>query len=261
MVTGDRIGKLAIFAVLLVSACAGRAGADPAVAAVPFGPGEELVFSIDYGPVNAGEASLKIIDVVESSGTRCYRVENTIRSNRVFSALYRVRDKAVSHFSVSDLTTRYFSKRLREGEFRRNVEVRFDQAAHVATYTDGRRYPISPDVHDVLSATFKMRTIELLPGTSTHLSVHSSRKDYDLEVIVQGRETITVPAGTFDCYVVEPIFMGEGLFQYEGKLTFWVSADERRVPVQIKTKVKVGAINAVLKSYTPGVPLQPEGTE
>ena len=45
--------------------------ADSTVAPVPFGPGEELVFSIDYGPVNAGEATLEILGVVDFQGRRC----------------------------------------------------------------------------------------------------------------------------------------------------------------------------------------------
>ncbi len=46
---------------------------DPAAAfaPVPYGPGELLVFSIDYGPVNAGEASLEVGEVVDSGGRPC----------------------------------------------------------------------------------------------------------------------------------------------------------------------------------------------
>jgi uncharacterized protein DUF3108 len=221
---------------------------------VPFAEGESLTYAIDYGPVNAGEATLKVLPNVVSGGTDCYRVESSILSNRVFSAMYRVRDKAVSHFSVHDLTSRYFSKRLREGDFRRNVQVRFDPEAGLATYHDDREYPIEPNTYDVLSATYQVRTMEMVPGMTHSLIVHSSRKSYELKVIVHGRETVKVPAGEFDCFIVEPIFKGEGLFQYEGKLTFWVTADERRIPVLIKTKVKVGAIEASLKDYTPGEP-------
>ena len=234
------------------------AAADPPMA-VPFGPGEELVYTIDYGPVNAGEAALRLVEVLESGGIDCYRVDNTIRSNRVFSALYRVRDKAVSHFSTADLTSRYFAKRLREGDFSRNVQMRFDPAVGKVVYKDGREYEIPPDMRDVLSATYYLRTVDLQPDSLAHIAVHSSRKNYDVEIITHGRETVEVPAGVFDCIVVEPIFMGEGLFQYEGKLTFWVSDDEYRIPVLIKTKVKVGAIEASLKSFTPGTPLTDGG--
>ena len=224
----------------------------PAYASVPFAPGERLEFSIDYGPINAGEASLEVRDVLDSGGHSCYRVESKASSNRVFSAFYMVRDKVVSHIDRRTLFPRYFSKRLREGDYRKNVVVRFDHEAGLARYADGRELEIEPGCHDILSAFYFVRTLDLAGEGSHFIQTHSSRKNYDLEVVVHGRETVEVAAGTFDCWKIEPIILGEGLFQFEGKLTIWLTADERRMPVLMKTKVKVGAIDASLKSYTLG---------
>ncbi len=223
--------------------------------AVPYAPGEFLLFSIDYGPVNAGEASLEVRDVIDSAGHTCYRVESKARSNRFFSAFYMVRDKVVSHIDTETLYTRYFSKRLREGDYRKNIAIRFDHAAGLARYADERELEIPAGVHDILSAFYFVRCMDLVPGTSAFINTHSSHKNYDLEVIVHERETIKVPAGIFDCYRVEPVILGEGLFQFEGKLTIWLTADDRRLPVLMKTKVKVGAIDASLKKFTLGEPL------
>jgi len=72
---------------------------------------------------------------------------------------------------------------------------------------------------------------------------------------VHGRERVKVPAGEFDCLVVEPVLEGEGLFQHEGKLTIWMTDDARKMPVLMKTKVKVGSIDASLREYRSGAPL------
>lgn len=244
-----------------------RADTDSTVAApksapadVPYAPGEYLVFSIDYGPVNAGEASLEVRDIISSAGRDCYRVESKARSNRFFSAFYMVRDKVVSHIDAETLFSRYFSKRLREGDYRKNVAIRFDHEAGLARYADQRELEIPRGVHDILSAFYYVRTLDLQPGVNTAIHTHSSHKNYDLEVIVHGRETVKVPAGTFDCYKVEPIILGEGLFQFEGKLTIWLTADARRLPVLMKTKVKVGAIDASLKEYRLGEPQREDGS-
>jgi hypothetical protein len=252
---------------LLAAAAAVAAGAEPTapatepVAAIhpaPYGPGELLVFSIDYGPVNAGEASLEVGEVIESGGHPCYPVESRAASNRFFSAFYLVRDKVVTHIDVSTLATRYFSKRLREGDYRQNVAIRYDQEAGKARHLDGHDEDVPFGVQDILSAFYFVRTLPLEPGEPARVVTHSSRKTYDLVVDVHGRETITVPAGTFDCIVVQPVIQGEGLFQFEGDLTIWLTDDARRLPVLMKTKVKVGAIDASLKSYRPGRPLNPE---
>lgn len=263
---------------VLAAVAAGRASADPlavdpaagpettatvtdaaaAFAPVPYGPGELLVFSIDYGPVNAGEASLEVGEVVDSGGRPCYPVESKAASNRFFSAFYLVRDKVITHIDVQTLATRYFSKRLREGDYRKNVAIRYDQEAGKARHLDGRDEDVPSGVQDILSAFYFVRTLPLVPGQPALVTTHSSRKTYDLVVNVHGRERITVPAGTFDCLVVQPVIQGEGLFQFEGDLTIWLSDDERRLPVLMKTKVKVGAIDASLKSYRLGRPLNAE---
>jgi len=226
--------------------------------AVPFGPGEELEFSIDYGPINAGSGTLAVTGLVETDGHVCYRIESRARSNSFFSAFYRVRDRVISHVDVVNLHSRFFSKRLREGDYRKNITVHFDEATRQAVYRDGRRLDIPWPVHDALSAFYAVRARSLRPGDVYYLDTHSSRRNYQLKVVVHRRETIKVPAGTFDCVLVEPVNMGEGLFKHEGQLLIWVSDDARRLPVLMKSKVKVGAIDASLKAYRLGRPLAAE---
>lgn len=234
---------------------ASPAAAAGAVAPVPYGPGERFVFSIDYGPINAGEGILEVRGVVETDGHACYLVESRAQSNRFFSAFYMVRDKVVSHIDVQRLFSRYYAKRLREGDYRKNVEVRFDQDAAKAHYADGRVLDTPPAIHDELSAFYYARSLDLQPGQTYSVNAHSSRKNYPLQVLVHGRERVKVPAGEFDCLVVEPVLEGEGLFQHEGKLTIWMTDDARKMPVLMKTKVKVGSIDASLKEYRFGAPL------
>jgi len=222
---------------------------------VPYGIGEKLVFSIDYGPINAGEGTLEVLGIVQEDGHECYQIESRATSNRFFSTFYKVRDRAVTHIDRRRLFSRFFEKRLREGTYNMHEEIHFDQEAVKARYHDGRVFDTMPGIQDVLSAFYYVRTRDLQVGQQFGLPTHSSRKDYSLEVFVHGRETIQVPAGTFDCFVVEPVILGDGLFQHEGKLTIWLTADERKLPVLMKTKVKVGSIDASLKEYTPGVPV------
>jgi hypothetical protein len=231
---------------------------DPVPAAAPFGIGEKFVFSIDFGPINAGEASLEIKNVVDSDGYPCYLIESRATSNRFFSAFYKVRDKVISHIDVYSLFSRYFSKRLREGTYRKTVAYRFDQDNLKVYYADGREFDIMPDSHDILSAFYFVRSLELVPGKDSWINTHSSRKNYELRVIVHGRDRVKVPAGEFDCLVVEPVLEGEGLFKQEGELTVWLTDDHRRMPVLMKSKVKVGSVDASLKEYQPGRPLGPE---
>ena len=50
---------------------------------------------------------------------------------------------------------------------------------------------------------------------------------------------------------------GEGLFKQEGDLVIWLTDDEHKIPVKMKSKIKVGAVSTSLKEYQLGRPLQP----
>jgi uncharacterized protein DUF3108 len=222
---------------------------------VHFGPGEKMVFNITYGIVVAGEATLEIAGVTEYQGHTCYNIESKTMSNRFFSSIYKVRDKIVSYIDADKLYSRYFYKRLREGDYKKNVEISFDHEAQLARYSNGKEYPTVAGVQDVLSAFYYVRSLDLVPGAEYLVPAHSSRKTYDLKVLVHGRERVKVPAGEWDCLVVEPIIEGEGLFKHEGRLTLYLTDDQNKIPVLIKTKVPVGTIDVELKEYRPGHPL------
>lgn len=220
-----------------------------------FGPGERMVFEIGYGPINAGEGILEVLGVTEYKGHTCYHIQSKANSNRFFSSFYKVRDKITSYVDVETLYSRYFHKRLREGDYKKTVEIDFDHVAEEALYSNGETYPTTTGVQDVLSAFFYARNLDLDVGDTYDLPAHSSRRTYDLRIFVHGKERIEVKAGTFDCFVVEPVLLGEGLFKHEGKMTLYITDDAHRVPVLIKTKIPVGSIDVELKEYTPGVPL------
>jgi hypothetical protein len=74
-------------------------------------------------------------------------------------------------------------------------------------------------------------------------------KVYDLNVKYLGKERITVDAGTFDCIVVEPLVQEGGLFKSEGSIVIWLTDDDLKIPVKVKTKVVVGSIDAELTKY------------
>ena len=222
-----------------------------------YGPGEKMSFSIDYGIINAGDGTLEVLDLGEFAGRTVYRIESRANSNRFFSSIYKVRDKVLSYIDVQDQASVYFYKRLREGDYKKTVEVTFERDPARAVYADGRTEETTPGVQDVLSAFFYVRNLDLAPGNVYSVPAHSSGKTYALKVVVHGRERVEVKAGAFDCFEVEPMIEGDGLFKHEGKLTMYITDDERRIPVLIKTKVPVGSIDVQLTDYRPGRPLVP----
>ena len=184
---------------------------------VPFGEGERLVFSVQYGLVTAGDATLEIRNLAEIDSVTCYRIVSDARTNSFFSAFFKVRDRFESYMDTTALNSKRYEKHIREGKFKRDEAVDFDQTAHTATYKD-KVVPIAPMTQDVLSAMYYTRTLPLEVGQSISMASHTDGKNYPIVVKVHRKETVTVDAGTFDCLVIEPILRRSRHLHAEGPI-------------------------------------------
>ena len=66
------------------------------------------------------------------------------------------------------------------------------------------------------------------------------------------RETVSVPAGSYATVVVAPSIRTKGMFAEGGEAQVWFSDDERRVPVQVKSKFGGFSVTLALQSVTLG---------
>ena len=215
-------------------------------AKVPWKIGEYFQFSIDWSGVNGGSALMQVQNMQTVDGHRTWRIVTKAESNSFVSKFYKVRDRAESFVDAESLYSRRFEKHLREGSYKRDISVRFDQAAGKAIYEGGTRIDVPPRVHDVVSAFYYVRTCPLPEGAVVSIPTHDNEKSYDMVVKVIRRERVEVPAGKFDCVLVEPVLKSEGIFKSKGQMLVWLSDDERRIPVQVKSKVPIGSISVSL---------------
>ena len=216
---------------------------------IPFGEGEDLVFTIRYGLINAGEATLEIPNMAVLDSVECYHIVSMARTNKAFDRIFKVRDKHESFMDSELLISRRFVKHLREGRFKKDMTIDFDQKNHVAIYKD-KQVPIVPNTHDFLTALYYIRTLAARPGQAVAMANHTDGKNYPIYVKFISRERVSVPAGDFDCIVVEPVLETSSIFENKGKLTIWLTDDSVRMPVMLRSQVIVGAFEAVLKEYT-----------
>ena len=144
-----------------------------------------------------------------------------------------------------------FEQHVREGGFSMDFAAFFDHRKGVAKTSKGT-YEIPPNVNDIVSTFFYARTLDytgLEVGDKFELHNFYKKKVYPLDVIYKGKETVEVEAGTFDCIMVEPVIVEGGLFKTEGKIIIWLTDDELRIPVKVKTKILIGSIDAELAEY------------
>jgi len=223
----------------------------------PFGVGERMTFEVKYGFVSAGTAVMGIPDIVRERGYPCYHVVSVAESNPVFAVFFTVRDVAESFLDVRTLLPLRFEKHIQEGDFRSHDLVIFDRDKSVAHYPKkGQVVPLARDAQDILTSLYYVRMMQLRVGRSVYIENHADKKNYPLEIKVLKEERVKVPAGQFDCIVVEPIMRTTGLFRHKGTLTVWLTKDPSHVPVLMKSKVVIGSISAVLTEFKPGAGLR-----
>jgi hypothetical protein len=225
-----------------------------------WGPGERLVFSVEYGIIRAGTATMTVSGPVDHEGLMAYRLTAEASSNPAFSTFFEVRDINESLMDVVQLHSLTYMKDLKEGDYANSEHMYFDQEAGFAYYPDETNpdkavVPIPPHALDVLGAFYYARTRDLVVGETFSIDVHVDNDNYPLEVRVLDRDRIRTRAGTFDCIQLQPVLRGEGLFKQQGEIFIWVTDDHRKMPVLMSASIVIGEITCTLTDYTLGTPL------
>ncbi|MEJ2536650.1 MAG: DUF3108 domain-containing protein [Calditrichia bacterium] len=228
-----------------------------------FHVGEKLSFNVRYGFIKAGEATMEVKGKVPIGDREAYEIISTANSTGTFDFFFKVRDRVESYIDTKGLFSWKFNKKLREGSYKFDLLVDYDQyngkaLVDMIRYNDNDddsltirkqenfTVDIPPYVLDILAAFYYVRTQKLRIGMPIYLSNHDNKKVYDLRVIVQKRETIKVKAGKFRCIMVQPQLRGEAIFKQKGELWVWLSDDKYKIPVQMKSAVFVGSITTEL---------------
>jgi len=220
---------------------------------IAFGYGEKLSFDVGYKFITAGRAVMQIADNPETvSGRPCYSVRFDVRTTSSFDNVFPVRDRYQTYIDVDGIFPWRFEQSVREGNYSRDFSAIIDQRANEARTTEGT-FKVEPFVHDILSALYYIRTLNLRnaqKGQSITLHNFYGQKTHDLKVRFLGRERVEVDAGTFDCVIVEPLVVEGGLFKNEGRIVVYLTDDDRKIPVKVSTKVIIGSIDGELTSYS-----------
>ena len=217
---------------------------------IPFSVGERFEYSIKWGKFTAGNATVSIDDLLNYQGHDVFRILVKGISSPAVSLFYYAKQEMESLIDADGLfTRRYFSKIKENGKLRERL-YEFDQENNRATYKS-KNYSIPYGIHDEVSAVFYMRTLDLQVGQPVHVNIFAKRRTSVVTCHVIKRETIKVPAGKFDTILVEPILDFDGVMK-KGKMQVWFTADERRIPVQVKSKMTIGSVVVRLEKYEAG---------
>ncbi len=208
----------------------------PRAVPVPFGPGERLSYQVKMGAFSVGEGLLAVEGIETVRGHSTYHLAMELAGG---IPLARVDDRFQSWLDVETLISRRFVQRIREAGYEsdRHYEILPEEGRwERADEDNSEEMPTSFPLDDI-SFLYFVRTLDLSPGKEYRFDRYFKKDGNPVVVKVVGRETVEVPAGTFETVVVRPVIQTDGLFSEGGEAELYFSDDENHYLVFMRVKI------------------------
>jgi hypothetical protein len=228
-----------------------------------FRKGERLKFNVYYqwGLIwkKAATATLSANETIFQSNPAVH-LRLSASTTSFFDNFLRVRD-TLHAITTPQLLPLYYSKNTHEGDYKakdeltygypngkivtrarfyRNGELREDTTL---AHNSGRK------VFDMLSLFYHIRTLNintLKENQPLVLTVVSGNKPYEIRISFMGDVQLKTPDNKkYNAYKISIILeTKKGKKTEREQMEFWMSRDERRVPIQLSGKLPIGSLRA-----------------
>jgi len=219
-----------------------------------FKAGEKLTYKVHYGFVDAGEATLELKESPYTFQDRpAFYAVGKGKSLGAFDMFFKVRDTYETYIDQKGVFPWYFKRRVDEGGYKINQDYTFDHESGTVSTEKEETHEIPLGAQDMISAFYYARTFdysEAKDGDIFEIPTFLDDKLYTLKIKYKGEETIKIRDGKYNCLKFVPVVQKGRIWKDEEDLSVWVSNDENKVPVLVKTKVLVGSIKMELTDFS-----------
>jgi hypothetical protein len=201
--------------------------------------GEQLQYDLRYGILRAGKASLEVVGVDTVRGREAYHIRFAAKGGIVF---YHVNDQYDSWVDAHAGVSLRYEQRIHEGRYA--SDRRFEIFPESASYVEaGESRPGVQEPLDEVSFFYVLRSLGMEEGATYTMRRYFRPENNPIVIRVLRRERITVPAGTFDAVVLQPIIQTrKGAFSEKGDARLWVSDDPRHLILKVESRLFFGSL-------------------
>ena len=243
---------LIIFALFFIGNIALSSGSIPLVHAEDIVPnplrvGEKLTYSISWKRLPAGERTDWIVKEEALKDGDAYRIQSKMKTRALFRP-YKFRSEQETHFNPTTLSPVRFQNHVQDRKYLITVKIDFREGE--ADYErvsrpkpkapqkrEAKVLEIPPGTQDELSLIYFLRSKQLVLGKTYFFPLLVKGKVLKAMLTVERREFVkNKKLGNVRTLVLRTSEGGR----------FWITDDERRLPVKIETESKIGAIKATL---------------
>ena len=249
---------------------------DKAQPVLPFVPSEQLVYEGEFSKLllrgikiaemrfTAGRVQQPATAAAAGADTAPLLFTSDIESKGWFRKLFGINFRVHIESTVDPSTFNVIrtTKLDDQGKRVRTSEAIFDLGAKTVEWTErdpnnAQQPPrvvtaaLDGTTHDIISAIYFLRSQRLTPGQTFELSVSDSGRVYRVPATVTGeRKKVRTVLGRVQAVRLDVGIFGEGRpIEDEGKMSIWVTDDERHIPIRAKLSHDMGTLEIKLKSF------------
>lgn len=219
----------------------------------PFEGGEKAVYTASWnGMISVATAEVYTVPAVVG-GKKVYQVRVEAKTSKFLDFIWRMRDTISSTFDAAALAPSHFLFRQRENSKVIDTEAKINNSTKrwaVNRQQKGKQSRIyefdSENTLDPITAVYLARSIDFKVGDRLYFKVFGGRYRYLLELLVDGKEPVELESGkVVEAFRIIPRIQNLTKNGYASRLndaTIWISADERRLPIKLSSKMFVGSV-------------------
>lgn len=219
---------------------------------------EQLIYKVSYtsaiGGFVAGTATVEVKaceDTTISNSSDFYHIVGIGETNNFFNIFYKVHDRFESVISKETLLPEKFIRRTREADYTYDDDVIFNREENLAISRRAEK-PVPENVHDIISAVYFMRTLNLedFRTDSTYLiDFFLDDSAYHSHIKYVGRGYLETEWGWLPCLKVMPMMVTGEVFSKKYPMFVWITDDENHIPLMAESEVIVGSVRMVLVDF------------
>ena len=249
--------------VLLSAATQRTIGAGDPVRSIPqssFGRGEVIQYTVHYGLINGGEATVETAGTLERVNDRpCYKATVSGRTTGSFDFFLRIRDQWRAYIDTTSILPLRSHRDIAEKNYRKKETVNYDHINDVADVQDNskdkpRRKTVKTanNTLELVSGFYYLRTFNfdrMRVGEVIKVPGYLDGDNFMLEVTYKGREIVETKAGSVRAFKLVPKMPNNKLFRGENAISVYLSDDRNKIPVLFQAEMFVGTVKVDMVKY------------
>ena len=213
---------------------------------VPFAVGESLAYSVKFGFARIGSGSMYVQGAAQVRGTDVIHTMFRITGGTFF---FKVNDLMQSWVEPRSFASLRFWQDISEGNYTAHRKYEFFPERSTYQQDEQPEKPSVPAPLDDGSFLYFIRTQTLEVGKEYTYDRYFDPESNPVTIRVLRRERVRVPAGEFNAIVLQPLIKTSGIFSEGGRAEIWLTDDDRRMMLQMKSRLSFGSLNLYLLRY------------